>query len=183
MKKFCAEFGEDRWLESNIEMPKGGFFVDIGCAWPFLYSTSAFLRQRGWESCNIDGNPFYEPLWAGVALFTNCVIGDGNPVLFQTGGIPELSHVGEGELTPTVRLDALLAHSPSVDAIFCDLEGHEFEALKTFDWKKNHPQVIVSEYSTWTPQGVVDDFRVKEMLEAMGYSERHRTKANIIFTK
>lgn len=182
MSKFYSEFGEDKWIAENVVLPERGFYLDIGCAWPCLNSNSAFLRDRGWDGANIDGNPSYEKNWDGVATFTNCVIGDGKPIAFEANGVPELSHVGSGESVPTRRLDDLLEFSPHVDFISCDLEGHEFEAMKTFDWKKNRPVCIVSEYATWTPAGVVEDFRVKEMLEAMGYRERHRTTANIIFT-
>lgn len=174
-----SEFGESSWIAENVQLPEDGFYLDAGCAWPFLYSGSAFLRDRGWRGVNIDANPVYEPQWQSVAPFTCCVIGDGKPVSFEFHGVPELSRVGVGEIVPTKRLDDLLQFSPHVDVLFCDLEGHEFEALKTFDWKKNRPLAVVSEFNTY---GIGEDFRVKEMLGAMGYSERHRTKANIIFT-
>lgn len=187
MTKFYSEFGEDKWISENIVLPEKSFYLDLGCAWPFLNSNTAFLRDRGWDGANIDGNPTYEKNWDGVATFTNCVIGCGDAVHFCTEGVPELSHIEPApakieEIVKTRRLDDLLEYSPHVDFISTDLEGHEFEALKTLDWKKNRPVCIVSEYATWTPAGVVEDFRVKEMLEAMGYRERHRTKANIIFT-
>lgn len=185
--KAYSEFGEDSWIAENVVLPERGFYLDLGCAWPTLNSNTAFLRDRGWDGANIDGNPSYEPKWSGVGTFTNCVIGSGAVARFVTGGVPELSHIEPApaaleEIVKTRRLDELLQYSPQGDFISCDLEGHEFEALKTFDWEKNRPVCIVAEYSTWTPAGVVEDFRVKEMLEAMGYRERHRTKANIIFT-
>jgi Methyltransferase FkbM domain len=179
MSKFYAEFGEDKWISEHIKLPEIGFYLDLGCAWPCLNSTTAFLRDRGWSGINIDGNPVYAPNWDGVGLFTNCVIGDGKPVQFEINGVPELSRIGSGEITPTRRLDDLLQFSPSVDFIACDLEGAEFDALCTFDWKKHKPPVVVSEYNTY---GLGEDFRVKEMLEKTGYLERYRTKANLIFT-
>lgn len=201
MNKAYAEFGEDQWALENMRLPESGFYVDLGCAWPFLYSGSAFLRDRGWTGVNIDANPVYEPQWKGVAPFTCCVIGDGNPVSFECHGVPELSRIGEApgsEIRPTKRLEDLLAYSPHVDYLTVDLEGHEFAALQTFDWAKNTPLVVVSEYSTHCgarpddlpahltyneAKHAIEDFRVKEMLEGMGYRERHRTVANIIFTK
>ena len=177
--RYCSEYGEDAFIDSLGILPDKGFYLDVGCAWPFLYSNTAFLRERGWDGACIDGNASYERSWGGVAAFTHCVIGDGQPIAFESNGVPELSRVGSGEIVPTRRLDDLLEFSPHVDLISCDIEGHEFEALKTFDWEKNQPLVIVAEYNT---AGIGEDYRVKEMLEAMGYRERHRTVANIIFT-
>lgn len=180
MNKSYSEFGEDLWIMENVALPPTGFFCDLGCAWPFLYSTSAFLREKGWFSANVDGNASYEPHWQGVAPFTHAVIGDGKEALFESNGVPELSRLGSGEIVQTRRLDDLLEFSPKVDALFVDLEGAEFTALQTFDWKKNQPLVIVSEYNTF---GLGEDYRVRDMLLEMEYTERHRTKANIIFTK
>lgn len=194
--RYTAEFGEDQWMRENVKLPNDGFYVDAGCAWPQTNSTSSFLRDMGWSGCCIDANPTYEPKWRGISPFTCCVIGDGLPASFEFHGVPELSRIGNGEIVQTKRLDALLQYSPHVDVLLIDVEGREFEALKTFDWVKNRPLVVCSEYSTYSgkpaelPQGcfyneektAIEDFRVKEMLEAMGYTERHRTKANIIFT-
>lgn len=181
--KFTSEYQEDKWVAENVVLPDKGFYLDIGCAWPFLYSNTAFLRERGWTGLNIDGNASYAPSWEGVAPFTNCVIGDGGDVRFIAEGVPELSRIAPasagGVAVPTRRLDELLKDVPNVDFVSSDLEGAEFDALKTFPWDKQRPRVIVSEYNTY---GIGEDFRVKEMLEAMGYIERHRTIANIIFT-
>jgi len=187
MSKFYSEYGEDRWIAENVVLPEKSFYLDLGCAWPFLNSNTAFLRDRGWDGANIDGNASYEPNWSGVGTFTNCVIGDGRVARFITEGVPELSRIAPApalpsEIVKTRRLDELLEYSPRVDFISVDLEGGEYDALQTFDWEKNRPVCIVAEYATWHPDGVVEDFRVKEMLEAMGYRERYRTKANLIFT-
>lgn len=179
--KFCSEYGEDRWVFENVKLPEKSFYVDLGCAWPHLYSNTAFLRELGWSGLNIDGNASYAPSWEGVAPFTNCVIGDGGKVQFAEEGVPELSRIVPtgGVAMLTRRLDEMLKDASNVDFVSSDLEGAEFDALKTFPWDKQRPRVIVSEYNTY---GIGEDFRVKEMLEAMGYVERHRTIANIIFT-
>lgn len=172
-----SEFGEDIWIQENIALPEHGFYLDLGCAWPVRYNNTAFLRAKWWAGINVDGNPRYEREWVGVAPFTCCVIGDGKPVLFDAEGVPELSRVGSGQEIPTRRLDDLLRFSSAVDFISCDLEGHEFAALSTFDWK-HRPKMIVSEYNT---HGIGEDYRVRDMLLALGYSVVHQTKANLIF--
>lgn len=198
--KTYSEFGEDRWVMENVKLLEVGFYADIGCAWPRTNSNSAFLRDRGWPGLCVDGNPSYAGHWASVAPFTCCVVGDGNPAQFEYNGVPELSRIGSGEpenkLVPTVRLYKLLADVPHVDFLTLDLEGHEYEALQTFDWSKNYPLCVISEYSTYADRPAellagfsyneekhaIEDFRVKTMLEGLGYQLRHTTKANHIFT-
>lgn len=199
MKKSYSERGEDAFIDSLGILPDKGFYLDVGCAWSCLYSNTAFLRDHGWKGINVDGNASYAPSWEGVALFTNCVIGDGKPAHFESNGVPELSRFGQGqnsELVPTKRLDDLLQFSAHVDFLSIDTEGSEFDALQTFDWKKNRPICICAEYSTagakpenlpeWAryseQKQAIEDFRVKEFLESMGYSECCRNDANIIFT-
>lgn len=196
--KSYSERGEDIFIDALGILPANGFYVDAGCARPDIGSNSAFLRDRGWIGANIDGNPVYEPAWNGVGPFTCCVLGDGQPVQFGVGGVPELSRKGSGEVMPTRRLDDLLQFSPNVDFLTVDLEGGEFDALQAFDWKKNRPRVICVEYSTWlsgpTPpldpplvfidlaKNAVEDMRVKEFLESMGYKVVHQNVANFIYT-
>jgi hypothetical protein len=174
-----SEFSEDLWIIQNVKLPDNGFYVDLGCAWPEQYSNTAFLRKRGWRGLCVDGNPIYAPKWKDVEEFTCAIIGDGNPALFEANGVPELSRVGSGQIVPTIRLCDLLSNQTRVDVLSCDLEGHEFEALRTFDWQKFRPQVVISEYNTY---GIGEDFRVRDMLLELGYAVRHQTKANLIYT-
>jgi hypothetical protein len=183
MNKSYSERGEDLFVMQHVKLPEKGFFLDVGCAWPCLYSNTAFLRDRGWIGCCIDGNASYEPSWKGVAPFTHCVIGDGKPAYFESHGVPELSRFGQGdrsEFVTTKRLDDLLQFSPHVDFLSIDTEGSEFDALQTFDWHRNQPICIIAEHSTY---GIGRDERVRLMLEAIGYSVKLENEANYVFVK
>jgi len=174
-----SEFSEDLWIVQNVKLPEKGYYVDLGCAWPVQFSNTAFLRNRGWRGLCVDGNPIYAQHWKGVEEFTCCLLGDGNPVLFDPNGVPELSRVGSGIITPTIRLCDLVANQTRIDFLSVDLEGHEFEALRHFDFQKFRPQVIVAEYST---HGIGEDFRVRDMIVELGYQVRFQSKANLIYT-
>jgi hypothetical protein len=174
-----SERQEDEWCLRNVILPEHGFYLDLGCAWPVQNSNTAFLRRCGWRGLCVDGNPIYAPFWKGVETFVCAVIGDGNPVLFETDGAPDLSRIGSGTLMPTIRLDALVGNLPPIDFISCDLEGQEFAALSTLDWTKHRPKVIVSE---WNTHGIGADDRVCEMLIGLGYKSAYQNEANQIFT-
>lgn len=179
LPQYYAERLEDKWIAENIQLPEHGYYLDLGCAWPKQYSNTAFLRDRGWSGLAIDGNNHYAPYWHGIAPFMHAVIGDGNPVQFESNGVPELSRVGSGPTVPTYTLENLIVGSPEIDFLSCDLEGHEFAALSTLDWTKHRPKVVISEFST---HGLGEDFRVRDMLVALGYTVRLVNEANIVFT-
>lgn len=172
-----SEYGEDIWIEENLNLPDKGFYLDLGCAWTVLYSNTHFLRERGWKGLAIDGNPDYAPDWIGVEEFRNLVIGSGDTVPWLKMPNPDLSRVSrDGVPVVTTRLDEL--ELPTIDFISCDLEGQEYNSMVTLDWKNQRPGVIISEYNTL---GIGEDFRVKSLLESMGYREVHRTVANIVY--
>jgi len=184
MTKYYAERGEDKFCDELGVLPSNGFFVDVGCAWPFLNSTTAFLRDKGWVGASIDGDDSYAKQWDGVAPFTHCVVNDGCAVRFEKNGVPELSRISEnGELVNSRRLDDLLQYSPPVDFLAVDVEGSEFDVLQTFDWSKQHPLIVIAEHSMWTPDGVQRDERVREMLEKLGYSVNLENESNYVFRK
>lgn len=173
-----SEYGEDQWIEAHVHMPHGGFYVDLGCAWPHINSNTAFLRRRGWRGLAVDGNPAYAHDWVGVEKFVHAVIGDGGEVLFELNPNPDLSRVGSGQAIQTVRLDSLLEGIERIDFLSVDLEGQEFAALQTLDWSKHQPPVIIAEYNT---HGIGEDFRVRDMLIEKGYRAAHQTIANLVY--
>lgn len=174
-----SERSEDLWIMRHIQLPKDGFYLDLGCAWPEQYSNTAFLRKRGWSGLCVDANPRYALDWKGVEKFVCCVIGDGTDKEFHYSPAPDLSRFGSGNIVPTVRLDDLVRDIPKIDFISCDLEGYEFDALSQFPWKKHLPKVVISEYNT---HGIGEDFRVRDMLLSFGYRLVNQNQANMIFT-
>lgn len=174
-----SEYGDDLWIMQHIKLPERGFYLDLGCAWPEHFSNSAFLRKRAWRGLCVDANPLYAQDWKGVETFVCAVIGNGRPVGFEFADAPDLSRVKKDGITlPTLRLNDLLDGWPMIDFLSADLEGQEFEALRTFPWERGKPKCIISEYAT---HALGEDFRVREMLLPMGYAAVHQNEANIIF--
>ncbi len=176
----ASEYGEDLWIEQNVVLLANGFYLDLGCAWPSMYSNTEFLRKRGWKGLAVDGNPVYARDWEGVDKFLCAVVGNGEPINFLCHDAPDLSRISaDGPIRLSTPLSEITEPLTAIDFISCDLEGHEFDVLSTFDWDKHKPKVVISEYSTY---GIGEDFRVKEMLLGMGYTLGHATVANYVFT-
>ena len=53
-----AHWGEDLAVSFLLNAKRNGFYVDVGCFHPTLYSNTALLFEAGWRGVNIDPNPF-----------------------------------------------------------------------------------------------------------------------------
>ena len=47
---------EDLFINNYFKDKNKGFYLDIGCYHPIMYSNTALLHNRGWEGTNIDMN-------------------------------------------------------------------------------------------------------------------------------
>jgi len=178
---FRSEFGEDKWVAENVDLPAKGFYLDVGCADPITYSNTAFLRERGWAGLAVDGNPIYAPRWGKE--FVNAVISTYPLVQFARHANSVTSRVENGApQVPAISLTKLLTDRKieTVDFMSVDAEGHEFEVIQSLDLTKWRPQVIVSEFNTG---GLPLDFRVYDHLQKSGYRPVHRTFSNFIFLR
>lgn len=199
--KYQSEYGEDAWIHANIDLPKRGFYVDIGAMRPDANSNTAFLRETGWHGIAIDGHPECAEHWRNVpnARFLWAVITDSERLVgfdLDAGNGP-CARIVEPErsnritVSPKCALEFFnaiplgdaLAGVHQIEFLSIDIEGEEFNAMKTFDFERFRPRVIVAEYATLMRDGSVkEDFRVRDLLLANGYKEVHRTVANIIYT-
>lgn len=177
-----SEFLEDLWLELHGELPAKGVYVDCGCYQPLLCSNTASLRAMGWTGIAIDANPALAPLWKDTgAAFVCAAIGDGSPIKFAVNEEkPAWSKSGSGEEIPTRTLESIMEEYGigKIDLLSIDLEGMEYDALRTLNFEKHAPTWIIAEYDT---QGIGKDYRVLEYLVKGDYIAMHMTEANIIF--
>lgn len=176
-------FGEEVIIRDFFGDRRGGFFLDVGCAWPIRANNSYYLEKHlGWQGVGIDALGDYAAGWARerpASTFVQALVAertDGEAVFFKSGEIGLSSaeryradgrHFG-GELpveeikVPTTSLNDLLdrlgvAH---VDLVALDIEGHELKALRGLDLERFQPALILAEGRR--P-------KVEEYLQGQGY--------------
>lgn len=157
------------------------FSVDLGCAHPVERSQTHFLRQLGWRGLNIDAEKYWEQFWNGD--FTHAIVSPFPEVHFSQSHAPCLSRIEAGPPNaPAVTLESLLwmAGVDKVGFMSIDVEGHEYEALQSFDLYRYEPSFLVVEYNT---HGKGEDYRAAEYLEANGYEIIHRTFSNFVYKR
>jgi FkbM family methyltransferase len=190
-EQFFSEDGCDAWLAQSGLLPESGIYVDAGCAHPWRFSQTAFLRNRGWTGIAIDGDPAYAPEWKGVAnaKFVHAVLSDKPTEHFLIEPTNALvSRVHElGKDSPAYNLREICgAHGiRKIDFLTIDIEGSEARVLRDALLLYDIP-IIVAEYNSChkgrDPQ-VFNAVLCHEMCDERPYRLVHLTDSNAIFVR
>jgi FkbM family methyltransferase len=171
-KKFNVSFsksGDDIQLHKLINSTSPGLYVDIGCWHPIKASNTYFFYLRGWKGLCIDPNPELEILYAKYRPtdnFINCAVGEDLKFFkyymlqeqFSSMNTLDLEFIKNHNLVDKIKkeiniptlslktiLDANVKKNDRLDFFDIDVEGFDIEVLKSNDWKKYRPKVIVVE--------------------------------------
>lgn len=201
-----AQVGEDMILDRYFHDKKDpGFYVDIGANHPYIYSNTYKFYLQGWRGINVDANPGTKKLFdkirpndinieAGVSLhpgeldfytFENNVF---NTMDKQTaeGHCKEFSiRVKEVIKVKTITLaDILQTNLPAsqkIDFISIDVEGLDMDVLRSNDWSKYKPEVLVVEcvYADYTD---IQNMETVVYLKQLGYTFFAKTFSTFFFS-
>lgn len=190
IEQFWAEDKIDEWLAYSGLLPESGIFADVGCAHPWRYSMTAFLRERGWTGICIDGNPDYAPEWEGIAnaTFVQAVLSDKPWVNFlneKTNSLVSRIHeLGQG--VPAFKLRKVLETYgfPKIDFLAADIESSEVPVIREFLDATPHeklPSIMVIEYNSCHQGRDVGVFNL--LSDYPSYRLVHMTDSNAVFHK
>jgi FkbM family methyltransferase len=146
-----------------------GKYVDVGCNAPVRYSNTFLLYLIGWRGINIDANATLIAECKRVRLQDVCVraaVSDlEREVIFHKGKDDSVSTIDETRIvewkkhfefsdddqemvttrTLTSILDEHWAEGDVMDLLSIDVEGHDFQVLKSLDLDRYRPRIIVIE--------------------------------------
>lgn len=164
-----AYTGEDRIIESLLKpfITYNGFYVDVGCNHPRFISNTFLLYRRGWRGICIDANaalikkyryirPRDEAVCALVSdkkeekefvELTNNVLSS-----VETEHLEDWQSKGQQVIAKhrmqTCTLTEILDknNAPAmIDILSVDVEGYDWEALRSWDFERYIPRMIVVE--------------------------------------
>ena len=163
---FFSQFGEDELIHKYLP-EKEGFYIDIGAGRPIRGSNTYALYLRGWTGICVDPIKLNMNLFKSLRpkdSFMNILIGSESSLMNFWEFVPYeystvVEAVAEAVLTnPRVKLQRVrkVIVKPMFDFIprltpknasllTIDVEGYDFEVLKTNDWAKFRPRVICVE--------------------------------------
>ena len=164
-----AQEGEDLILLRLFGNAHRGFYVDVGAHHPSRFSNTCALYQRCWCGINIDANPAaidefrkHRPsdinVCTGIAeaagsltfyRFNEAALDTFDPALAaQRSALPGYRLIDRSEVMVR-RLDEVLTeHLPKgqgIDILSVDAEGYDLQVLKSNDWTRFRPRVLLVE--------------------------------------
>lgn len=164
-----AQEGEDRVLARFFGSQKKGFYVDIGAHHPQRFSNTYYFYLNGWSGINIDAMPGSMNEFKKIRpRDTNLEIAISDSKDYLTyyefnetalnGFSKELSAERDGlgdykivathqieTCTLTEVLDQYLPKNQNIDFLSVDVEGFDFQVLKSNDWDKYQPMFVLVE--------------------------------------
>ena len=162
-----SQEGEDLILK-RLFGERRGIFIDIGAYHPLRYSNTYLLYKRGWNGICVEPNPEFENIYRFLRprdLFLNFGIAEQeSDQIYYRFNEPALNtfsqkeaerknsppyHIVYHQKIPTLPLSAILEKhlrvNQKIDLMSVDVEGYEMEVLRSNDWGKYLPDVLLVE--------------------------------------
>lgn len=167
-RSYYSQFGEDVVLRSLFKSTQNGVFVDVGAYHPMHYSNTFLLYKRGWRGMNIEPNPvgvflfnLHRPQDININSGIAPTVTEKSYYVFNHQSCNTFSEAQKEEVLkrpfiqfistkhiPCRPLQGIIdEYMPGkrIDLLNVDVEGQNFEVLKTLDWQKNRPRVVCIE--------------------------------------
>lgn len=155
-------------LRRALNKRKHGFYVDVGAHHPFRFSNTYMLYKKGWHGINIDAMPGsmrlfdrYRP--RDINLETAVAESPGE-LTFYIFADPAVNTCNEAQAAQSVRqgvplvekkqlrsrrlediLDQHLPAATPIDVMSVDVEGLDLQVLKSNDWTRYRPRLLLVE--------------------------------------
>ncbi len=203
LKSYSQE-GEDMILRRLFENQKTGFYVDVGAHHPMRFSNTYFFYKRGWRGINIDAMPGSMKLFnkfrprdiniekaisSEKQIITYYVFNE--PAL--NGFSKELSEERHGKgnyfIVSTIDMktttleeifDYWLPKGQEIDFLSIDVEGLDFEVLKSNSFEKYRPKVILIEILESSLSNLENN-EISKFLKRVNYSIYAKTVNTVFF--
>ena len=164
-----SQEGEDLILSRFFEGKRKGFFIDVGAFHTVRFSNTLMFYKLGWHGINIEARPGSKKLFDSIRkrdinveypvsdvaselvyyCFNEPALNGFSPQLtMERNGIGHYKVIKEIKMM-TKRLDEILDEylpiDQKIDFISIDVESFDLNVLKSNNWNKYKPEVILVE--------------------------------------
>lgn len=168
-KNAYSQEGEDLVLNRIFDGQKSGFYVDVGAHHPMRFSNTYFFYKKGWNGINIDPMPGSMNLFnrlrprdinleLGISqdqkeltyhIFNDTALNGFDDGLSKSRELlPGYQVVKKIKIQTTSLAEVMKKYLPTdqkVDFLSIDAEGLDMEVLRSNDWSRFKPTVILVE--------------------------------------
>ena len=195
-RAYYSQYGEDIFLREYYRGKRAGFYVDVGGFHPIEYSNShLFYRDGRWQGIVVEPNPEKSAAFrtmrprdtllpiavsdeAGTATFA---IDEGfsgivDPRFFHHDRLGETRQITVQTRTLREVLDEHRPTGEPIDFLSVDCEGHDEAILRSNDWQRHRPLLVLCEAFDAETAG-----RLDEMLRSVRYERLGACGPTLIF--
>ncbi len=166
-KNYYSFSGVDIIIENIFRDKNHGFYLDVGCQHPIKNNNTYLLYKKGWKGINIDLDPdninlfnISRPKDDNINIAVSNKVGEAdlyfyhkkspiNTIDKKTSDYQK-AQVSDIKKVKTDTLNNIINNSKydnmKFNLLSIDVEGHELQVLKGFDFNKYKPDVIVVEF-------------------------------------
>lgn len=179
--KSYSQEGEDMILARLFENQQSGFYVDVGAHHPHRFSNTYYFYKKGWRGINIDAMPGSMELFnkiRGRDINIEKPVSDKKEILtFYTfneaalnGFSKEMSEKRNDGVNYFIKftkeietttleeiLDKNLLKDQTIDFLSIDVEGFDLKVLKSNNFNKFKPKVVLIEMLVKSVKDIEDD--------------------------
>ncbi|MEJ7780596.1 MAG: FkbM family methyltransferase [Daejeonella sp.] len=200
-----SQDGEDMILKAFYENKKHhkGFYVDVGAHHPVRYSNTYFFYKKGWRGINIEPTPTaitpFKVLRSRDINLNVGVASKKESLTFFCFNEPALNTFSEEvallakkkekyKIIKKVQVEVLplrdilnkyLPEGIKIDFLTVDVEGLDFDVLKSNDWDKFSPEYLLVEGHIDFEQ--IFDYDIYQFLKEKNYKLVAKTLRTLIF--
>jgi len=200
-----SQEGEDRILFSLLGLKRKGFYIDVGANHPQRFSNTFLFYNLGWHGINIDANnevivifnkirPNDLNISCGVGLKEEVrefiVFNESEISTFvkkQAQNIKEKNYftVKETRQIEIKKLSTILRQylkpKQVIDFMSIDVEGMDFEAIQSNDWKVYRPSILLIEIYGIKNFNQILKSKITQYLKKYKYEPIAKTPNTIFF--
>ena len=162
MVSYAQNF-EDVLLRRVFRDVTNGFYVDVGAFDPVVSSVTKHFYDLGWRGINLEPGTIFERLEEARPEDVNLNIAisdhEGSIPFFEDPNDPGISSVREDSSDPTsegrgsrlvqcATLESVLerhARDGLINFLKIDAEGHEAAIVRSTNWRRFRPQILLIE--------------------------------------
>lgn len=201
-----SQEGEDLILKRIFEGQETGFYIDVGAHHPKRFSNTYFFYKMGWKGINIDATPgsineflrirpndinLEKAISNKKELLKYYIFNEPALNTFsyeeakKKDGLRDYRIIKEVKLETSTLSEVLSVYlnpSQKIDFLNIDVEGYDFKVLKSLDWNKYKPKVILIE-SLNSELAELDENEIYQFLKTKSYQLMAKSFNTFIFKK
>lgn len=201
-----SQEGEDMMLARFFSEQTTGFYVDVGAHHPQRFSNTYYFYLKGWRGINIDAMPGSMEIFNKLRpddINLEFPISDSNQILtyyefnecalnsfcektaHERDGLRHYNIIGQKKLQTYTLAELLNKYLPvnqEIDFLNIDVEGLDYQVLKSNDWQKYRPTMVLVEDLNLSSLDKIDESKLAVFMEQQDYQLYAKSVCTLIFT-